>query len=522
MLLRRKFALLVCLLLVPGSLSVTIAYALHLRSNSYRRGFERALTDRLGMRVTVGGVRPLTLSDRALVDVVVRRPHSDEQVFACAHAFWRTDRALAPPNAHDPSARESRAPTSVLELNDGWLLVGAAAWQPKQYRQMITGGLGHDFAALGLREVRARKLDLRFAHPSAQLTADDAAGTVFFDEYGEGHASFACLKLNNVNVERPVTIIARFTPGKRLVFHEVRLTVPTIPIASLGLEKLLGRPTSCGDFEGSIAYRELHESRIVEVNGRLHGAQLADFTVATPGGPFHGIIDAGLDAAVFRDKKLESLAFHGRVADLHVGEVLPNLIEPAAEGLLNLEVDQMRWVSGRIVHLSTYGTCSDLSLDTISRLWDRGRITGTVRVTIRSLLIVDDELRLGDVEINAVPPRDGPGLIDRSIIAEAVNQRFGFDASAALPENIEYARLGVRLILDNGRLRVLGTHGRDRRTILTVMLFGQSLGVVRQPRRTFEVPDLLQTLRQQAGDIDVERLQTWWERLQTAHEPTKP
>lgn len=523
MIAHRRVLVLVCLLLVPGSLSVTLGYAIHLRSDSYRRGIECALTEQLGMDVSVGTIRPLTFRGRALNDVQVYLHESGDQVFSCALALWRTNQPdHEPPPTGETNGTDDSRTASSLELRDGWLLVGAAAWEPVQYEQMLAGGLGHDFAALGLTEVRIRNLDLRFAHPSTEFTADDVSGVVFFDEYGKGHASLTCLRLNGVDVEQPVSIIAQFAPGERLVFHEVRLTVPSIPLMSLGLEGLLGKVISRGEFEGSVAYRQLRNAEIADIHGALHGAELADFTAGVPGGPFHGTIDANLDSATFFDRKLQSLAIHGRVSDLQIGEVLPGLVEPAAKGLLHLEIDQMRWISGRLVHLSARGECSDLSLEAVSKIWGRGRVTGTAELNIRSLLVVNDELRLGDVEINAVPPKDGPGLIDRTIIAQAVSQRFGLDIEAALPEHIEYTRLGARLILKDGQLRVLGTHGRDGQTILTVKLFGKQIGIVKQPRETFPASDLLALLRQRAADIDEEQIRTWWEHLKPVQDSRNP
>jgi hypothetical protein len=523
MLRRRKLIAAMCVVFVPGTLSVTLSYAFRLRSDAYRQDIEQKLTNRLRMAVTVQSIRPLTLRDRVLENVQVRLGKTGEQVFACAQAIWKTTASSDSPRMTQDATRPSNRTSSSLELRDGWLLVGAAAWQPTQYKQILAGGLGHDFAALGLKEVHVRDLDLKFAHPSAPFTADDAAGTVLFDDYGEGHASLTCLKLNGVAVDRPVSIIARFTPGKRLVFQEVRLTVPSIKLASLGLDGLLAKGgTSRGEFEGSIAYRQVHDNDITVVEGALHNAELADFTTALPGGPFHGRVNAALDSATFRDRKLESLAIHGELSDLRIGEVLPGLVEPDAPGVLDLQIDQMRWVSSRLVHLSIHGTCSDLSLEAVSRILDTGHVTGTAKVIIRSLLIVNDELRLADIEIHAVPPREGPGLIDRALIADAANKRFGLNIEAALPEHIEYTRFGARLILEDEQLRVLGTHGRDGQTILTVKLFGQPVGLVRQPSEPVAVPDLLPTLRQRAAEIDAEQLRTWWEHLRPADDDQHP
>jgi hypothetical protein len=182
----------------------------------------------------------------------------------------------------------------------------------------------------------------------------------------------------------------------------------------------------------------------------------------------------------------------------------------------------MRWVGGRLLHLSASGSCSDLSLEALSDLWGAGRITGTAEVEIRSLLIVDEELRLADVEINAVPPKTGQALIDRSIIARFIGQKYGIDVGAALPDHIEYKQLGARLILKDGQLRILGTHGRGGRTILTVEVLGQPLGVIKAPQAPIPVPDALTGLWKRAADTTPGQIRTWWENLPPANEDKTP
>ena len=516
MLPRRKVVAVTCVLLVPGSILVTLGYALHLRSSAYRRGIEETLGERLGMSVSIGAIRPLTLNSRALDDVHVRLHDRGEEVFSCRQALWGAGAASVPGRGGAP------CPTSLLELRDGWLLVGTAGWTPMEYQQMLTGGLGHDFAALGLGEVRLKRIDLRFSHPMAEFTAGASSGVVLFDEDGEGQASLNCLRLNDVEVDQPVNIAARFTPGQRLVFHEVRLTVPTIPLASLRLERLLNQTVSCGEFDGSITYRQARDTETVEVAGALHGADLLAFTADVPGGPFHGTVDVDLDSASFLDRKLRDLALHGRMSDLRLSEILPGLVKPATAGQLELQIDQMRWAEGRWAYLSARGGCRDLSLDALSTIWGEGKVTGSVVLTIRSLLIIDDWLRFADVEIVASPPEDAPGLIDRAALARVVRHWLGVEMDAILPEHIEYTQLGARLVVDDGQLRVLGTHGPDGRTILTVSLFGRPWGMIRQPKNPFPVPDLLAMLRERAAEVDADQVRDWWERLAPPDEEGPP
>ncbi|UCE59206.1 MAG: hypothetical protein JSU63_17400, partial [Phycisphaerales bacterium] len=154
----------------------------------------------------------------------------------------------------------------------------------------------------------------------------------------------------------------------------------------------------------------------------------------------------------------------------------------------------------------------------LSELWGQGEITGTVRADIRSLLIEDDELRYADVEIKARPPTDGPGLIDRELIAQAAKQWLGVDLGAALPQHVEYTQFGVRLVVDGGNLQVLGTHGTDGRTILTVNILGREWGIIQQPDLSYTLPDLISLLRESAEDVDTDQVRSWWDWLRTSND----
>jgi hypothetical protein len=71
-----------------------------------------------------------------------------------------------------------------------------------------------------------------------------------------------------------------------------------------------------------------------------------------------------------------------------------------------------------------------------------------------------------------------------------------------LPERIEYTELGAKFLLEGGRLRVLGTHGENKNTILTVRVFGHELGVLRQPSRSFDVQPYLDQLTEALDKLE--------------------
>ncbi len=352
-----------------------------------------------------------------------------------------------------------------------------------------------------------------------EFRAGATSGVVLFDDDGTGQASLTCRAFNGVQVAEPIHIAMRFIPGGQLVIEEVRLTIPTIEVAALGIEALLKQTVSSGQFDGSVTYRETAEGQTLDVTGSLWGARLEEFTGQVPGGPFHGTLDVDLNEARIVDRRLRRLDAHGRLTDLRVGEIAPRLASPGEDDRLAVTVDQVRWVDDRIAYLSARASCERFSVDALAALWGRGTITGQARLDVRSLVIIDDQLRAADVEIVVEPPANTPGWIDRDLVASAAQQWLGVDLTAALPERVEYTDLGVRLILNDDALEVLGTHGPEGRTILTVNLFDRPWGVIRQPEHTFAVPDLVGLLRDSAADVNAAEIRSWWQWLQSPPPP---
>ncbi|HUU84312.1 MAG TPA: hypothetical protein VM243_12485 [Phycisphaerae bacterium] len=504
MLWRRRILLLVTILGVGGSLSATLGYGLYLRSDRYRVALQRDLTERLSLRVGVGRVRALDTTSRAFHDIRVTMLTREDEVFRCAKAVW-----------HDESS--DGRPRFTLDLVDGWLLVGTHQWSQADYESMLRSGLGQDFAALHLRQVHLDRVDLEWWHPDLTLKTSDAVGEIVYDDQGNGRASLIAYDLNGQPVKEPIRIIARFTPGAGLRFHEVQLEVPAIPLSRLGLDELLRGEVSHGVFEGRLGYRESNGHEYVELSGALEDARLEELTEPVIGGPFRGGVDVVIDKAVFVDRRLDVLRFSGRLSDLSLAELVPFLRSSTLRSQVQLRVHQGVLRGSTVEYLSTTGQATDLSLEAISALIGRGTITGRLQVEIHDLRVVDDQLQRAEVDLIAVPPDDDAGgTIDRSLLEWASQELLGFDVARILPERIEYARLGVKLVIEGETLRVYGTHGRSGRTILTVRVLGREVPLVGQFDRTFEVGPLVSMIRERIESYELERLRQWWE---TIHAP---
>ncbi len=500
MLLYRKILLLLTVGIVIGSLAVTLSIGLYWRSARYRENLEEKLSDRIGLHVALGSVKPLSLHSRRFRDVHVELPRRDAKVFKCSEAIWRN-------HSEDQNARYT------LVLNDGWLLIGANEWKRADYDRMLRGGLGHDFASLRLGEIHLAGIDLRWVHPDFTLRAPNCSGEIRFDEDGMGRASLMTNGLNSFETGEPINIVANFTPGPRLRFHNVALGVPEAPLSSLGLDSLLGNQVTQGDFVGTVIYQEKGDHRLVALRGEIREALLGELTAPLQGGPYDGEVNIELDQAELVDGSLRTLRFSGQLSDLRLEQLAPVARMPGLTGRVDLRVRQARYENGVVDYFNAEGHGTGLPLGKLTERIGRGRITGTAMIDIDSLIIERNQLQSANVMLEAVPPKGGPATIDRAILKTASEELLGIDATAILPKDVthvEYARLGVRLIIDRGRLWVHGTHGDDGRTILTVKLFGRELGVVRAPRSTYAVDDILEAMQARLEQYDSQDLREWW------------
>lgn len=505
MLWRRRILLVVTILGVGGSLSATLGYGLYLRSDHYRTGLQRDLMDRLKLRVAIGQVRALTTTSRAFHDIRATLPTREDEVFRCAKAVW-----------HDET--RNGQPRFTLDLVQGWLLIGTHQWSQADYQAMLQSGLGQEVADLNLRQVHLDRFDLEWWHPNFTLDVRDAVGQIVYDQRGNGRASLIAHNLNGQHANEPIKIIARFTPGSGLRFHEVQLDVPVIPLTRLGLDELLRGEVTHGVFQGRLGYRESNGHEYVELRGSLEEARLEELTDPVIGGPFRGGVDVVIDEAVFVDRRLDRLRFSGRLSDLSLVELVPFLRNPTFQSQVQLRVHQASLRGSTVEYLSTTGQATDLSLEAISALIGRGTVTGRLRVEIHDLRVVDDQLQRAEVDLIAVPPDDAPGTIDRTLLEWASQELLGFDVARILPERIEYAKLGVKLVIEGETLRVYGSHGHNGQIILTVRVLGREVavlseGVLNKLGRTFEVGPLVSMIRERIESYELERFRQWWEHI---------
>jgi hypothetical protein len=508
--LRRRWILLwLALVVVGGSLSATLGYGLYLRSDAYARATAEALSAFLGLPSEVGSVVPLDLHSRDLRDVVVWLPGKRGRVFHGRHNIWQPKRGSDPPGYE-------------LRISGGSFLVDSQAWGAEDYRLVLESGLGHDFAALRLRQIEMLDLDLTWRARRFRLATRQANGTVILSEDGTGQASLLTRWLNDQPVSEPIHIYARFRPRDGVRIEQVTLDTPRIPLSALGLEEMLGTPEARGDFRGKISYREEGASQAVELSGFVDGLRLEDLAGVLPIRSLRGCVDVQIDDGLIRDGRLERLAFRGRIDDVDLGPLAAALKLPDVGGRATLFVHRGQINQDVVSWLGLSGSVEGVSLEALSEAVGLGGVTGSLRIEVSRLVIAHNRIESGEFLITAEPPNDGPGWISRGLLLNVIEQFAGLKLPEFMPERMEYTQLGARVVVDGETFRILGTHGARNTTILTVRILGREVGLLYQPARTFDLAPVLEWIRSQAKQIKPQELRNWWETSPTFGLGTPP
>ena len=513
----RKALLALTVLATLGGLGAVLAWGLYVRSDAYRRRVQRESSAFMDMDVRIGQVVPLDLDRRAFDDVSAALSGNGTTIFECRRAVW-----------YDNGDRR-------LDLAGFALRLGV--WPAQRYRQVLRGGLAHDFHDLGLREVRTSDGTIRWEHPRWPLRLEGVHGIIRFEQPPRGQADLVASGLNGHAVPDGVRVAARFltsAPGGNRpgpFIEQATLTVPSIPLGYLETEGLLGSALHSGRFEGTITFREdlagVPRQRFGAA-GSVDGLDLAEVTGGLPTGPVGGRLSVTLDRLEIDDRRHVGTAFAGSLSELDLHGVGRLLGIRGLDGKADLTIHAQLEVRGQprqidVGRLSARGRCDRLPLSILPALGAPGAITGHLTGELRRLEIVDGQIIAAELELRAVPPIGAPGTIDREVLVEAMRNALGFSPlpSVVLPERIEYIALGLRLAVDQNELRIHGTHGLDRKVILTVRLGGKEIPLVRAPDRPYDLAGWLTEFNRRANAVDRDRLHDWWRRRpSTATVPT--
>ncbi|HWL94764.1 MAG TPA: hypothetical protein VNT79_14685, partial [Phycisphaerae bacterium] len=301
----RLLILLAAVVVSLGSLVLTSAYAIHLRSEGYRREVEQDLSGFFQLPCEVGGIRGKTFSSREFQDVVIHLPDRRDQVFACQRAIWHEDLI------------EGR-PTQRLELSNGVLHLGSDRWQHGDYHTVFESGLGHDFAAMKLGRVHLADFKVAFQRQEFVLECGGVVGEVDFQGQEEGTARLEAFELNGMPVREGVSIVARFSLRKGVDVKDVTLELPEVPLSKIGLESALSGEITQGSFAGTVRYTSPKDEDAPEVwlSGKLQDSKLSELSRRLPFGPFEGTLSVRIEEARVAKGMLTDLRGRGEVHDL--------------------------------------------------------------------------------------------------------------------------------------------------------------------------------------------------------------
>ncbi len=499
----RKILLALAVVLVGGSLGWTARYGLHLRSDSYRAEVERGLRDFFELPCDVGRIRGHTFESRVFEAVDVYLPDRRDRVFTCRTAIW-----------HDK--QDDGEAHSELDLIDGVLILGTDRWQWEDYRQVFESGLGHDFADLQLHHVSMSDFEVYFARGDVAVRCRKTSGTIDMSDPADGIAHLVAYELNGRQVNQGVQIDARFLPKNGVEVSEFVLTLPEVPLEAIGIGPALGGDITAGRFAGQVQYLRTAEQGEVWIRGKLTDADVAELTRALPLGPFVGRLSITVDWAKVVNSVVTHFRGHGQVADFSLSPFAPLLGQDDLSGTAMFNIDQVDLALGHVNRLRLDGSVQGLALQELLRPWGAGSATGQLAIRVNNLDVVDDVIRSADVEITAVPPPQEKGTIDRSLLLSVAEKTLGFTWPAAipqaiLPEQVEYTEFGMRLLVRDNHLRVLGTHGEGGDTILTIEVLGRQIGLMKERSGTIDLGPHLADLLERVRSYDPSRMRQWWE-----------
>ena len=514
----RKYLLLATILLVGGSVGWTAWQGIRIRTAWFHNKVVKDLDNFFDMPCEVGRIEPLTFSSRAFNDIHVWLPDRREQtpVFSCKQAIWQF-------------RKKDGEPANELDLSGGLINLGAEGWQLSDYSQVLQSGLGHDFDDLHIARVGLREFELAFRKGAFALRCRDASGNITFPQPKEGLARLVAYEFNGHRVTEGVQIDARFEPKKGVRMHEVYLELPEVPLDRMGLAVVEGGGVTHGTFAGRVEYRAGGEATDSEVwlRGRLNDADLSELTRGWSLGPISGRVSVTLDGARVAQSKITHVRGRGRIDGLTLQSLARLAGRETLSGSAQLTVQWADFALGHVNELALSGHVLDLSLAELLASFGEGTATGKLAVRVNGLRIADDRIESADIDISVLPPPDQAGTIDRAVLLGAAKSAAGFEwpdwlPQRMLPDKIEYVQAGVRLIVRDNQLRVLGTHGDKGDTILTVKALGQTFALVKEQPGSIDLTPWIAQALERARTYDPQKVRSWWEQHKSMKPSTSP
>jgi len=233
-----------------------------------------------------------------------------------------------------------------------------------------------------------------------------------------------------------------------------------------------------------------------------------------PTGAIRGSAEVTLDSAEFLGALPTRVQGRGRLQGVQIADLALLAGQQDMPGFAELNVSDAIIETGHIRRLVVNGRAEGLELVDLLRPLGKGEATGRLSVVVNALRIENDRIVSADIDVLAAPLPGEQGTIDRDLFLAAAQDLAGFSLPDALPrrllpDKIEYTQFGMRLLVTDNRLRVLGTHGADNQTILTIRLLGTEWGVVKQWGDTIDLTPWVELVLERAGQVDPRDVPAW-------------
>lgn len=479
-------------LLTAGSLVATGAYAWYLRSDAYREACGRSLSESLRMPAEIGRVVPRSLSAREFQDITVWLPDRRAKAHHCDRAIVRYEASPADPDAYE------------IELVGGVSEISTRTWLRQDYRSVIESGLKPGFSEGGPTRVRFSAMSLNFEREQFRARLSKAAGTIEFTDPDRARARITCDEFNGFACPEPVRLTADFSETQDGIrIDRLELRVPDLPLSILRLEDLAGVQLADGRFDGVLRYEETGGSRRFTVEGHCRSLDLRQVTDGWLEKPWAGRCpEIELQELRVEDRIPTRLRFRGSVVEVSLRDLLATWGIEGGSGVVTLEVGEADVSRDAIHRFVASGACIDVDLEALSGAIGKGKVSGTLRIRIDDLTIVENRLISLAATVNVVDaPADAPNWVEGKLLRELVQAAIKIQLPPILPSRIEYTKLGLRLEVHDEVLNVFGTHGEREKTVLTVRLAGQEIPLVSEPARSFDLTPLFDDLRRRLLDL---------------------
>jgi len=469
-------------------LAISGGYTLYLNRASYRGACAAELSRTLGLPSDIGGIVPHSLRAREFRDVVVWLPERRDRALTCRRAIVQSTATAADPDAYE------------IQVLGGECEVSTRTWLRSDYRGVLESGLRPGFSRGGPRRVHFEDMDVAFVRNGYRARLSGAAGSVSFVDAQHGTAAVACREFNGWACREPVKLTARFSPTRDGIrIDHAELIVPDLPLSAAELRRLTGVDAHSGRFQGRMQYEESEGGQTLVLAGRCAELDLRELTAGWTAVAWRGRCpQIELEELRIENGAPARLRFRGMLQEVSLGDVLAAFGLSGTSGVASLSVREADISRSGVALLAAAGECRDVDLRALTAALGRGEMSGTLRATIDELRVVDNRLQSLTAALVVAEAGDTPNWVEGRLLQELVRRTLQVELPFALPERIEYARLGVRFEVRDEVLRVFGTHGEENGTILTVRLHGQDVPLIFQPRRPFDLRPGLDLLRQRA------------------------